>query len=418
MKHPHLFSSFLLSAFCLLASCQSKHTEIQVIDIDNPSGSIDLKISDLLDDITIVPLETRDDLLLTTAKDFFIVTDHFILASTGEKLLQFDRKGNYIKTLANRGNGPNEFNKLLSHIVDEQREVLYYTDYRNSQESIHGIHLKTGAFLEFTIPGLSSYAIEQTDAQGNIYGFLSSSIIRIGAVTGQPSKVPDSLLLAFRYNPENKSLTTFAGYHGFHPNDSQLKTMFRQGEHIFFCLPAYSDTLFKIQGDKIIPQYVINLRNPLTDMVKGGTNLMFLFSGMQTTMMSKYEIKMTTRNSGGEIFGIYVSINLLACLALNRKGELRSLRSITIDPIALTIDMDDYIKLMNEEGDSEVKISPTPVVSGAWAHYNVEACNMVELIDNALKSNQLSTAQRKTLEEVATKIDDDSNPVLIIGKIK
>ena len=124
---------FLYVMLCCITSCGRAPKEVPVVDIDNPTGYINLKLSDLLDDITIVPLETRDDFLLSTEGSRFTsipfaITDNYILASTNDKLLQLDRQGNYVRTLITRGRGPNEFIYILAHAVDEQQEILYYAD--------------------------------------------------------------------------------------------------------------------------------------------------------------------------------------------------------------------------------------------------------------------------------------------------
>ena len=402
----------LLFTLLLPFACDNQPTEIPVIDMDNPSGFIDLKISDLLEDISIVALENNDDLVLSIARMTYTVTDRYILVNTGEKLLQFDRKGKYIRTLAFVGNGPNEISGGISNLlVDEKRETLYFTDFRGMQ-SISAIHLPTGTFQEFIKPDLKSFSIQQIDSHGNMYGFLSPSL-SIEALTGQTSKAPDSLILAFRYNPDDLAVTAYTGHHGF-PSEGTRKAMFRQGEQIFFCVNAYSDTLFAIKGDIIIPQCVVKLKNPAIDIVKGGVSVKFMVSSAHATIIEKNESRMDIQMDGNTISSINVYGETLAYLCLHQKGELQTIRSITIDPLAKTIDMNDYLK----ERNGELPISPIPSVSGLWGHYKVEAYNMIALIDGALKGNKLSAIQRKTLEEVANQIDEDSNPVLIIGKIK
>ncbi|MDE5612675.1 MAG: 6-bladed beta-propeller, partial [Odoribacter sp.] len=56
---------FLL--FCaLLCSCgkQMKNEGIPVVELRKAVGKIDLKLSDLLENIRVIPLETRPDILL------------------------------------------------------------------------------------------------------------------------------------------------------------------------------------------------------------------------------------------------------------------------------------------------------------------------------------------------------------------
>ncbi|MDR2586289.1 MAG: 6-bladed beta-propeller [Prevotellaceae bacterium] len=415
----------LYTAFLLFVSCQSLQTECPVIEIDNPAGSIDLNISDLLDNITIVPLETRDDLLLQTAGTTFTVTDHYILVKSSEKLLQFDRNGNYIRTLANRGSGPNEFNMVMTSLTDEKRQVFYYADAK-ANAPVACIDLNSGKFIAFPNPDLAPSSIREIDGEGNIYGYSSSSLISAGIVTSgirvtgvsaTLQKAPDSLALAYIYDPYDNRTTTLQGKHTFDA-DSRRPMLFRQGDFVSFLFFPYSDTLYRLDGGAMIPQYVLKLKNQMTDMQKGGITLDFTVSGNWGSIISLRDSKVTIIESGGTISSITVLRPLKAYLLIDRNRALHTIRSLTIDPIALTIDIVDYIKLTSEQRDNKIKIQPMPAVSGKWGHFNIEASDMTALINQALESNKLSAVQRKTLQEVAAKIDDDSNPVLIIGKIK
>ena len=394
-------SVFILAVSLCFAAASFNNAQrgIPVVDLDNPRGSVNLKLSDLLDDITIVPLETRNDLLLSVDRSDFTITENYILVSTRDKLLQFDRQGNYLKTLAISGRGPNEFisNIPLQIVIDYKREIAHYTDYKD-RESIFRIDLKTGNFLEPLRPGLSLFSIKSIDSEGNIYGYPSYM------------DVSDLHLLAYRYDPIDKSLTTYKGYRDF-VNLLYGDIMFRQGDEIFFIRSAHSDTLFKISGERMLPHSVIKLKNQRKSNVPSKyATFSFPVYGSWGFVIHKMD------NNFSDQGGWFVSITELptSYLLLNNRGELQSVRSVTIDPFALTIDIDSHIKLRL----SERKIEPTPSISGQWAYYAVEAYNMMELIEDALGGNQLTASQRRTLESVAAKIDDDGNPVLIIGKIK
>jgi len=422
--NKHTFILCVISALLMIA-CQSQQISCPVVDIDNPTGTIDLKITDLLDNVTIVPLETNDDLLLTTTGGTsFTITNRYILVSTREKLLQFDRQGNYMRTLAHQGNGPNEFNMILRPLTDEMREIFYYSDGR-SNSPVVSIDLNSGKFLPFPNPNLSSSSIREIDAGGNIYGFSSAPVVTggaggvtVGSVSTSSSssqKGADSLELAFKYNPAENSTITFAGNHSF-VTDSRTQMFVRQGNDVSLLYFPYSDTLYRLEGSNMIPQYVIQLKNQMTDTRRSGNSnaLSFLDSGNGSSIITKIERQLTVGDG-------YISMipNILTYLFLDKKGALSTIKTLTIDPVAVTIDMENYLKLTSEQRRSEFPATfPLHRVSGSWGYYAVEGHEMAAFIDKALKGNQLSAAQRKALEEVATGIDDDSNPVLIIGKIK
>jgi len=370
--------------------------------MDNPKGSVDLSISDLLDHISIVPLETNDDLLLSTSGTRFIVTDRHILVAARDKLIQFSHQGKYIRTLAFRGNGPHEFRTMGGILVDEKREILYYAPGLGNPQPISSIDLKSGSFLEPHTPDLPRYTINAIDSEGMIYGSHDDRSLSSDAV------------LAYKYNPQNKTTTIYRGCHGF-DIERYSHQIFMCGNRLFFRSAHYSDTLFSLEHDKITPQYVCTLKNPVpVDFysTNGGIFLKFPISNTSFDLIEKSKLNVQTRSDG---MGYDVYSTPLAFLVVNKKGEQQSIRSIHIDPIALTIDTDDYIKNSFRYYN---RINPIPIVSGSWAYLAVESYNMTDMIDTALNENQLSTSQRKMLQEVALQIDKESNPVLIIGKIK
>ena len=384
--YVQMFSHFLqilvICIFLLFVSC-SPQTVCHVIDIDSPTGSVDLRLSDLLDNITYVPLETREDLLLSTANTF-IVTDHYIIVFTNERLLQFNRQGNYIKTLATKGNGPNEFINLRSPLVDHKREILYYYPNMGIHKLITCIDLKTGNFLDFKNPDISAFNIETIDAEGSIYGFPMS----FPQAPGQ--KAPDSLLLAYRYNPTDNRTTTFKALHTY-TMDDRSKIMFRKGDDICFFYRAYSDTLFKINGSRMIPQCVIKLSNQSIYRHQEGADLDIRAFGNWGTIFTLYKrVQVGNTNNTAKTFVDY--------LCFNKNGVLGTLNSIIIDyPIGVT----GY-----QKGHS---MAGMPAISGAWGYYAREASDMTVFIGDALKGNQLSDIQRKVLIEIAAKMDEDDD---------
>jgi len=390
--HLISISALVLSFF----SCMNQQTTYPTIEIDSPTGTIEIKISDLLSDITIVPLETRDELLFSAGMSF-IVTNNYVLVITDKALIQFNRQGKFIRTLATKGNGPNEYNTLTFPLIDEEREILYYTQYEDN--IINCINLRNGEFKEPLYLNVSCFSINSIDSEGNIYGF---------------PKEKNSHLLAFKYNPANKNIIYYKGFHSS-VSENTHKVMFKEDNQIHFLSFSYSDTLFKVEGKKIIPKYIVKMHN-LEKGYKGGVNLWITIPSTQGTIFHKMETQVQRDENS-----MYISSFDRGYLFLDKSGALKSIRSITIDPLALIIDIDNYIKKINNRPLSEeIKINPIPIIlgSGLWGYYAIEGCHMMSLIEQALDNKLLSSDQRIVLEGITGKIKEDSNPVLIIGKVK
>ena len=128
MKQWHLFC--LLP---LMAACDSGHSgfgELISVDlrqgIDHPSM---LNLQDEVESVEYIPLETTDDpaSLLDGVSEYALTSKYIYVSPVKEqRIVQFDRKGHFIKTLIPFGQGPGEFSNFLAGIqADEENNRLY-----------------------------------------------------------------------------------------------------------------------------------------------------------------------------------------------------------------------------------------------------------------------------------------------------
>lgn len=119
MKQWHLFC--LLP---LMAACDSGHSgsgELISVDlrqgIDHPSM---LNLQDEVESVEYIPLETTDDpaSLLDGVSEYALTSKYIYVSPVKEqRIVQFDRKGHFIKTLIPFGQGPGEFSVFLERKI-------------------------------------------------------------------------------------------------------------------------------------------------------------------------------------------------------------------------------------------------------------------------------------------------------------
>ena len=414
MKHSHykwiisgsvlLVTVFVCLGLCFFSSCRNTAGEIPVIDMDRPAGSIDLHLSDLFDDITIVPIETQDDLLLEPRTNFTI-TNHYILAHRGDRLLQFDRQGKFIRTLALRGRGPNEFNVMANPLVDEERGLFYYVNNVN-RETIACIDMNSGEFLGPYTPDIQPFSMQQMDSKGYVYGFRPAFDSSFYNDSLESQKSP---ILAFRFHPQNNDLTLYEGSRdiegSYHLVGYGNSRMFNWNDTVFFMIPTYSDTLFKIVDDRIVPHYVFKLKNKMVDQKLGGMALDIHFSGQCGVMFTKKEIIIEYKD--GSVSG--AGGRPVGYLFLDNNRNLKTINSLTIEALGLTI----------PSGRSpDYEIPMVPIVTGIHGYFRMLPKHVITLANQMLKGNQISNDQRKRYEELVTTLKEDDNIVLIVGNVK
>lgn len=126
--------SYLILLLLLLVCCRSYTSEHFVsitdstnyIDLSDISSSDTLKLSDIVDDIQVIRLETSESSLISSIRQIVFSDDKFIYVNDryqGGGVLIFDYNGRFIRRLPS-GNGPGDVHTVLSISFDKKRRQL------------------------------------------------------------------------------------------------------------------------------------------------------------------------------------------------------------------------------------------------------------------------------------------------------
>ena len=379
-------------AGCLLCACQSKSNEVPVVNVDLPSGVSELSLSDILEDISIVPLETPEGVLIENSP-MTCVSDRYIVAANEQQIHLFDKTGKHLKMLMVQGRGPNEFFYLTSPYIDEKRNILYYID----GSKVHRINLPDGTFLEPLMAPLENVEFGTMDKEGYFYYFPTS-----GESVFSTEK-NETTTIVYKFHPETGEIEPFSGSRSYIADAVGSSMSHYKGKVSFFNF-CYSDALFSLSGERLTPQGYFSMQNRAQEVLSDGDelSLMFSFKGGHIMNMYRYTTNMVNQvySRKRQFMGLYL---------FDREGIFTSLKKTYIDPLALDIDATDRSKWL---------FSPIPQISGNWGYIGIDAVYMIDLIEKAIEKNTLPAAQIKKLEEILAKIDENSNPILIIGRVK
>jgi hypothetical protein len=128
-----------------IVSCSKQAGEGTFIDYSKHDFSdISLYISDYADNWQVVKLETTPECLIAPYYHIY-PCNHSILIYTYDRILQFAYSGAFLREITRQGNGPNEVKSVQECIVDEKRDLLYWTDAFDSG-SIHVFDLRDNTF--------------------------------------------------------------------------------------------------------------------------------------------------------------------------------------------------------------------------------------------------------------------------------
>jgi len=117
---------FLVISLILVSCDNQEQEEITVIDVvGNMNNTIDIKLSDIAETVQYIPLETNSECLISKGNKIVTTKDYFFIADGKNPLFVFDHEGKFIRKIGAVGKGPGEFQNCNQFHVDEETEEVY-----------------------------------------------------------------------------------------------------------------------------------------------------------------------------------------------------------------------------------------------------------------------------------------------------
>lgn len=233
-----------------------------IIDlINNLDHKKDFFLSDLVEDISYIPLETNPECLLGWANVIPAGENLLVAPSDQTPLLLFDNEGNYIRKIGSIGKGPGEY-----------LNFVFNTQYLEQNQHIYILCSGLMKVLEYDTKGLLISEFKLTEQTSGLFTFhnnlhltYNSSLYTYNSIKGNKSLI-DSLGELVKMIPQNYQ--DGMGFEGILSSGNCLIT--EQQTPVFYS--TYSDTLFEIKptgdrvpyiifnfGDKIFPKELLSI---------------------------------------------------------------------------------------------------------------------------------------------------------------
>ena len=247
----------------LFSSCLSGRTS-QPLTTTDGLKSIYTKMStdviylgDHIKDIKLVPLETTKESIIGEITQLMVYNDRiYIRDHVSNFLLIFDINGKYISKINTVGHGPGEYVQLDYFHIDFERNELILTDlmsYYVLRYDINGKFIKK-IKIPIWIEGIAPY---------HDGGYVLNTNYRDNSHTLEKEHkilFVDSMMNIthsfFPYKSENINKARF-----LMPNNAAVY-LYNKTYHLF---SPFSDTIFSIMPEKLIPSYSINIENNMFD---------------------------------------------------------------------------------------------------------------------------------------------------------
>ena len=151
MRKLTVFLVLFLILFSFPACQRSTNNDrLLIVDIDptsQPKGS--LMLSDLVERVEYIPLETNENCIVGDIFSLFDVSKNYIAVDVTQtrEVFLFDRTGRFVSKIGSRGQGPGEYRSPREVFIDESKKCVYLKDVRQIlMYDFSGKHLNTFSF--------------------------------------------------------------------------------------------------------------------------------------------------------------------------------------------------------------------------------------------------------------------------------
>ncbi|MGF1587093.1 MAG: 6-bladed beta-propeller [Bacteroidales bacterium] len=378
----------LLAVFSLVISCKSSIEPDENIII-NPLNAIEreVRLSEFTDNIIYIALDNQ--VMFQHPNRIEFAENHIIMATYPGSILSFDRRGNLLAEIGSRGRGPGEYQYGMHFTLDSENELVYiYDGHKIITYSFGGLFIREFSISQF---------------EGNFWdiNYEDGKIFLAGTLQYGISKYDWLILdtLGNQYSYKTSSIenfkTGYPGVSGFFNTKGRLHywnnfndTVFIIQDSLYLSAMSFSPGEFKLPKTDISGEN-FRLYFGLQNIIGAGEYLFLSFyldNHLQSGFIKKGEDILTTIGridsySGFDTPGIYNDID----------------SGLTFTPF--------YTYFENKD---EYLIG--------WFH----AYKLVNHVESEAFKNSTpkNPEKKKELEELAARLDENDNPVLMLVKLE
>jgi hypothetical protein len=336
--------------------------DVVVCQVNEISDTINVPLSELIESLEIVKLETIIPALIENAW-FTEISDKYICIKTHGAFPArlFDRKGKFICDLGKIGRGPGEYSQLYGLQIDDRNDLIYLSPFATTRK-----------ILVYDSKGNRQKEIPLAITQRKFKAFVSDK--KIVTVLSMPFKGDSAI--CFQQTTDGKLLKKIA------PAPYMLNGSF-DGE-VFV---NHSTNDFDFYNTAIDTLYHYN------------------------TVKNKLEAKFTC-DFGTDKKPISILREAPLFYYTGVRSKEGKWNNLLVNKKTL---ISKYFKIKN---DLFGGINSSPVFSNGYFINNMPAITLKNQIKSALKNNKMTEPMRQKLTEMDNSLKIDDNNVILFGKLK
>lgn len=341
---------------------------LYICDLKAAGDTIDIPLSDLVEDCRIVRFETSDEALF---KAWWIeASDNYICIRQQDDVAKlYDKDGKYLCDVGAIGNGPGEYAiAAYDEIIDEKGGHIFLAPFTGNKIGMYGLDGKW--VRDIKLPGRVNKPKIGMNADGTI------SVVHMPFEVGEP--------IAFRMDMEGKILSQIPSlaYMKSSNYDGEVFSYRNTGTFDFFYTSIDTTYTYNPEANKLIPRFTMNFpgfdKKPIH---------------IYTELPNHVIINYYTWDRGHVIPGGTV---------LADKKKMAS----------------SHFRLVNDYYGNLPIPHPNSCFNKGKFIYNIEPGALQEMIEAHLASGKCPDKAKAKLKELAATLNENDNNLLFVGKLK
>ena len=386
--YSHLI--FILLIGCTVSNEKKINEDLYNINVEAIiNNKQNVKLSEIATDITYVPLETLKDNLISNIKKVEL-TESYVFVSEKNRIQQFKADGQFLRQIGKFGHGPGEYVNIMNFDVNEKANLILINDeFRSYKYDING-----NFFGEVKLPSTNYLFYYPT----KIAFYLTNNIGKLNNLLITDNNfVP---LYKFQnHNPRPETHLKFGG--------SPLYVF----KHNLYFKVNYNDTVFCVKDSLLIPHIIYNEKNLLFD-----KNFDLHSTGNVSDLIKQVE-KVKNKLMTKSIFETnrFVFTSYIKGLDPRNTNYTRIVFNKKINKAFLLNEG----KFINDI-DNGCNLWPIGSFQDSILFSYINAFELkAHVASEAFKnSTPRFPEKKKELEQLANRLDENDNPVLMLVKLK
>jgi len=240
MKNSKIRYCIKLCILFSILGCSQNTPHGNIVDISEPMQLNPINASVLIENCRYIPLETSDESIIgeistiVPCQDGFFVMDRFLQIS------YFDINGKFMRRIARKGQGPGEYTSIHAIDVSEYDKTIHLFD-GNSRRIL--VYTFNNEFLRAIKINIGVTKIMKTS-----WGYIAYANPVLNS--GQETAVITTLA------EDGEELNVLQYKKVEHSSPWVISPILKNFNEKYYYYPPLQDTLYSVQVDKIVPEYI------------------------------------------------------------------------------------------------------------------------------------------------------------------